>query len=60
MSKIKSYSIGDGDMFYIEHDTDNFTVIDCCLDNYTKHSILDELYFLSTNKGITRFISTHP
>ena len=60
MSRIKSYSVGDGDMFYIDHDTDNFTIIDCCLDDDTKDSILDEVYSLSTKKGVTRFISTHP
>ena len=28
MSKIKSFSVGNGDMFYIRHNTDNFTTID--------------------------------
>lgn len=32
MSVIKSFSVGEGDMFYIEHNSDNFTVIDCCYD----------------------------
>lgn len=31
MSVIKSFSVGNGDMFYIKHDTDNFTIIDCNL-----------------------------
>ena len=26
MSVIKSFSVGNGDMFYIKHDTDNFTI----------------------------------
>ncbi|MCY3665743.1 MAG: hypothetical protein OXH81_08795 [Gemmatimonadetes bacterium] len=60
MSRIKSYSVGDGDTFYIDHNSDNFTIIDCCLDDDTKHSILDEISDLSANKGVTRFISTHP
>ena len=30
MSVIKSFSVGDGDMFYINHNSDNFTTIDCC------------------------------
>ena len=47
-------------MFYIDHGTDNFTIIDCCLDDDTKHSILNEVYSLSSKKGVTRFISTHP
>ena len=60
MSKIKSYSVGDGDMFYIDHNSDNFTIIDCCLDDDTKYLILDAISNLSAKKGITRFISTHP
>jgi hypothetical protein len=33
MSIVKSFSVGDGDMFYIKHNSDNFTTIDCC--NYS-------------------------
>ena len=36
MSIIKSYSVGNGDMFYIKHGTDNFSIIDCCLYNDKK------------------------
>jgi len=60
MSTIKSYSVGHGDMFHIEHGSDNFTIIDCCLDDDTQKTILDEIASLSKQKGITRFISTHP
>lgn len=60
MSEIKSYSVGDGDMFYINHGSDNFTIIDCCLDEETEKAILNEVAALSSAKGITRFISTHP
>ena len=60
MSRIKSYSVGAGDMFYINHGSDNFTIIDCCLDDYIRYSILNEISNLSAKKGITRFISTHP
>jgi len=60
MSEIKSYSVGNGDMFYINHNSDNLTIIDCCLNEDTADSILDELAGLSEAKGITRFISTHP
>ena len=60
MSTIKSYSVGNGDMFYIEHNSDSFTIIDCCLDDDTKDAILKEISALSSQKGITRFISTHP
>lgn len=59
MSIIKSFSVGNGDMFYIEHDTDNFTVIDCFLEN-EKSRIIKEIREKSKKKGITRFISTHP
>jgi beta-lactamase superfamily II metal-dependent hydrolase len=60
MSQIRSYSVGDGDMFYINHGSDNFTIIDCCLDKNTKDHILAQVSALAKKKGITRFISTHP
>lgn len=60
MSVIKSYSVGNGDMFYIEHGTDSFTIIDCCLGDDTSDYILAEISARSGKKGITRFISTHP
>ena len=67
MSIVKSFSVGEGDMFYIKHDSDNFTVIDCC--NYGNGRSIDfklfethlyEIIGQSKNKSITRFISTHP
>lgn len=60
MSKVKSFSVGDGDMFYINHDSSNFSILDCCLSDDNKKSILDELKSQSQGKDITRFISTHP
>ncbi len=60
MSTIKSFSVGNGDMFYINHNSDNFTIVDCCLDDDTKKAILDEVVGLAGKKGIVRFISTHP
>ncbi|MDH5445986.1 MAG: MBL fold metallo-hydrolase [Gammaproteobacteria bacterium] len=60
MSVIKSLSVGDGDMFYINHSSDNFTIIDCCMTGDNKRYITAELKELSSSKGITRFISTHP
>ena len=60
MSTIKSFLVGDGDMFYILHGSDNFTIIDCCLDEESEDEILDEIAELSSARGITRFISTHP
>ena len=61
MSVIKSFSVGDGDMFYINHNSDNFTTIDCCYsDDDNKETNFEEMKQLANKKGITRFISTHP
>jgi beta-lactamase superfamily II metal-dependent hydrolase len=60
MSVVKSFSVGEGDMFYIKHGSDSFTTIDCCLNNENQSSIMEEIKEQSKNKGITRFISTHP
>jgi beta-lactamase superfamily II metal-dependent hydrolase len=60
VSIIRSYSVGDGDMFCIQHGSDNFTIIDCCLSDNNRKEILDDLQTLSRGKGIRRFISTHP
>ena len=60
MSVIKSYSVGNGDMCYIEHGSDNFTIIDCYLDDDTADDILPEIKGIEERKGITRFVSTHP
>lgn len=60
MAIVKSLSVGDGDTFYIRHDSDSFTIIDCCLSEDDKERIVDELIDQSKSKGIRRFISTHP
>ena len=60
MSIVKSLSVGNGDMFYIKHNTDNFTIIDCKMSEENKQTIVAELKKESAEKGITRFISTHP
>jgi beta-lactamase superfamily II metal-dependent hydrolase len=60
MSIVKSLSVGDGDMFYIKHDTDNFTIIDCSLSEDDGERIVKELKAQSNDKKIVRFISTHP
>lgn len=57
---VKSFSVGNGDMFYIKHGSDNFTVIDCCIDDSNKEEIVDEIIQESSSRGVTRFISTHP
>jgi hypothetical protein len=60
VSLIKSYAVGDADMFYIRHGSDNFTIIDCYLPESRQASILAEVAQQSRDKGIIRFISTHP
>ena len=60
MSIIKSLSVGNGDMFYIKHGSDNFSIIDCCMNENNKENIVKELLNKSHGKGIMRFISTHP
>ncbi|MBR3141460.1 MAG: MBL fold metallo-hydrolase [Methanobrevibacter sp.] len=60
MSVIKSFSVGNGDMTYIKHDTDNFTIIDCNLIEEVKDDILEELDTERDGKEIQRFITTHP
>jgi len=60
MSIIKSFSVGNGDMFYIKHNSDNFTIIDCNLQDENKVQIMDEICCVSGDKDIKRFISTHP
>ncbi|WP_063049973.1 MBL fold metallo-hydrolase [Nocardia arthritidis] len=60
MAIVKSFAIGNGDMYYIRHGSDNFTIIDCSLPDDRLGSILTEIATQSKDKGITRFISTHP
>lgn len=60
MALIKSFSVGHGDMFYISHNSDNFTIIDCFMDDYSQDEIVTELKRVSMGKGMRRFISTHP
>jgi hypothetical protein len=60
MSLVRSFACGDGDMYYIRHGSDNFTIIDCCIAPGTSKSVLAELELRSKDKGVIRFISTHP
>ena len=60
MSTIKSFSVKNGDMFYIKHGSDNFSIIDCNLIEDKKEEIINEIIDVSTEKNVTRFISTHP
>lgn len=57
---MKSLAVGNGDMFYIRHNSDNFSVIDCSLPGDRKDEILREIAEQRSGKGICRFISTHP
>ena len=60
MSFVKSLSVGNGDMFYIRHGSDNFTVVDCCLSDDNRERIVDELLEERRSGDVTRFVSTHP
>ena len=60
MSVIKSFSVGDGDMFYIRHNSPNFSIIDCCLGDTDRRRIVDELARETREEDIRRFLSTHP
>jgi len=59
MSLVKSFSVGDGDTFYIRHNSDNFSIIDCCADEDHEY-VIDEIKSGASEKGVVRFISTHP
>jgi beta-lactamase superfamily II metal-dependent hydrolase len=47
-------------MYYIEHGSSNFTIIDCCMAEDVRSEIIDEVTAAARRKEITRFISTHP
>ena len=65
MSIIKSFSVTDtngepGDMFYIQHGTNNFTIIDCCLNYDTQDVIVDEILENKRVRHIESYIKEHP
>lgn len=60
MSIVKSFSVGNGDMFYIKHGVDSFTIIDCNMDTLNKEDIVSEIKEEKKDKNVIRFISTHP
>jgi beta-lactamase superfamily II metal-dependent hydrolase len=60
MSTIKSYSVGNGDMYYIKHGSDNFSIIDCCLPDDIRSAVVKDIKQAKHGKGVVRFISTHP
>jgi hypothetical protein len=47
-------------MFYVDHNSDNFTIIDCCITAETADAILADVSGRARKKGISRFVSTHP
>lgn len=59
MSLIKTYLVENGGMTFIRHNSDNFSIIDCNLCNREKE-IINEIKNESSDKEISRFISTHP
>ena len=60
MSIIHAWDVGNGDMFSIEHNSDNFTIIDCNISTDNKRRILDGIDEERRGKSIERVISTHP
>lgn len=60
MSIIKSISVGNGDMFYIRHNSHNFTIIDCNMSDTDRNGIINEIKKEREGNNITRVISTHP
>jgi len=59
MTLVKSFATGYSDTYYIRHNSDNFTIIDCHIPG-DRDDIIEEIEKQSYGKGITRFISTHP
>ena len=60
MSIVHCYTVGNGDMFSIRHNSENCTIIDCHISDEDKNWILGEIDRQRHGKDITRFISTHP
>ena len=56
----KINSVGNEDMFYIKHESQNFTMIDCNMDESKQEEIVKEIKKESSDKSIVCFISTHP
>lgn len=60
MPIIKSFAVGNGDMFYVKHGGDSFTIIDCNLSGDASGPIIEDIKRARRGKTITRFICTHP
>lgn len=60
MPVVKSFSVGAGDMFYIRHGGDSFTIVDCDLCDDNAGAIIADLQGAAADKKLSRFICTHP
>lgn len=60
MSRIKSFSVGDGDFFYVRSNSSNLTIIDCYVTVENAESVNEELLSQRRENDVCRFISTHP
>jgi len=60
MITIKSFSVGNGDMFYINHANKTLTIIDCNIIEESEEYIINEIKEIDKKKDLNRFISTHP
>lgn len=60
MTVVKSLSVGNGDLSYIKHGSDNFTVIDCSAPYNRREDIIAEPKDAAPGKRIQRFTSTNP
>ena len=49
MSIVKTFAVGDGDMYYIKHNSDNFSIIDCSLrlDAAARHWLAFQTFVLT-------------
>lgn len=43
MSIVKSFAVGEGDMLYIQNDSDNFTLFDCYVSQESRTALVEEL-----------------
>lgn len=59
MSILISYAVGNGDMFSIKHNSDNFTIIESSISEENRDWIIANLKNQGEAKKISRFISTH-
>ena len=56
MSIIKSFSVGNGDMFYIKHGSSNFTIIDCNIDDENDSELSNKADIDEFDANVKKFI----